>query len=119
MSEAVSWNLKVNIKEGKLDDFRALALEMAEATAANEPGALLYEWFVSESGKQCHIIENYADSAAVITHMSTFGKEYAKRFLDCVDPAHLTVYGAPNNEARKILDGLGAVYMGEFAGFRR
>ena len=119
MSEAVSWNLKLSVKEGKLEDFKALAQEMSEATEANEPGALLYEWFVSDDGKTCHIIENYTDSAAVVTHMGTFGEKFAERFLGCVNPTGLAVYGSPNDEARAILDGLGAVYMGEFAGFRR
>jgi len=119
MSEAVSWNLKLSLKAGKLDAFKALAQEMSEATEANEPSALLYEWFISEDGKQCHIIEHYTDSAAVVTHMSTFGEQFAERFLECVDPVSLSVYGSPTDEVRAILDGLGAVYLDGFAGFSR
>lgn len=119
MSEIISWTLEVSVKAGKLEDFKVLAKEMSDTTAANEPGALVYEWFVSDDGKSCHIMEHYTDSAAVVTHMGTFGDQFAKRFLDCVNPTGLTVYGTPDDEARAILDRLGAVYLGAFAGFRR
>jgi len=119
MSDAVSWNLQLNIKEGELEAFKMLAQEMSEATLANEPGALVYEWFVSDDGKHCHIIENYADSAAVMMHMANFGEKYAGRFLACVNPSKMIVYGTPNDEARAVLDKLGAVYLGSMAGFRR
>ena len=48
MTDTVSWNLHVNIREGRLEDFRALMGEMVSATEANEPGTQVYEWFLSD-----------------------------------------------------------------------
>jgi quinol monooxygenase YgiN len=45
--------------------------DMVESTKA-EPGALNYEWFISEDGTSCHIYERYADSAAAMVHMGHF-----------------------------------------------
>ncbi len=42
-----------------------------------------------------------------------------ERFLGCLEPTAFYVYGSPNGEVRKILDGFGAKYLGELGGFMR
>ena len=48
MSSAVSWNLRVSINEGRLEDFRALMQEMVASTEG-EAGALGYEWSLART----------------------------------------------------------------------
>ena len=115
---SVSWNLRLAVREGRLEEFRALMNEMVESTKG-EPGAQGYEWFVSADGGTVHIHERYADSNAVLAHLGTFGAKFAERFLGCVDPTGLAVYGEPSDEARAVLDGFGAQYLGPFGGFNR
>ncbi len=55
------WVVELSIKPGELGNFRALMSEMVVAIAANEPGTLNYELFMSEDGSTCHIYERYAD----------------------------------------------------------
>jgi quinol monooxygenase YgiN len=119
MSEHVSWILQVAIREGRFDAFKTLMVEMVAATEANEPGALAYEWTVSEDLGTCHIHERYRDSAAVMTHLKWFGKECAERFMAVCEPRRITVYGTPDDAVRKALDRMGAVYMTPIAGFAR
>ncbi len=119
MSDAVSWVLELNVKDGQLDAFKALAREMSKATQANEPGTSHYEWFAGDDGKTVHVYERYADSAATMVHLGTFGAKFAERFLACVDPARLMVYGDPSAEVRGALAGLGAAHMTQFDGFAR
>jgi quinol monooxygenase YgiN len=119
MSDAVSWVLELSVKDGQLDTFKALAREMSETTQADEPGATHYEWFIDADGKTIHICERYADSAATMVHLGNFGAKFAERFLACVDPARLMVYGDPSEEVRGALAGLGAAHMTQFAGFAR
>ncbi len=119
MSDAVSWVLELAIKDGQLDAFKALAREMSEATQADEPGTSHYEWFADQDGMTVHIYERYADSAATMVHLGNFGAKFAERFLACVDPARLMVYGDPSAEVRGALAGLGAAHMTQFAGFAR
>jgi len=119
MSDAVSWVLELNVKDGQLDTFKALAQEMSEATQADEPGATHYEWYIDEDGKTIHIFERYADDAATMVHLGNFGAKFAERFLACVDPTRMMVYGDPSAEVRGALAGFGAAHMTQFAGFSR
>lgn len=118
MSNSVFWNLRLNVREGKLDDLKALMQEMVSSTG-QESGTGTYEWFLSDDGAECHINERYADSDAVLAHLGNFGENFADRFLACLEPTSLCVYGEPSDDARAALDGFGATYMGTFGGFRR
>jgi quinol monooxygenase YgiN len=118
MSDVISWNLQVSVREGHLEPFRALMEEMVAATRS-EPGTLSYEWFLSADGTVCHFCERYADSAATLEHLGNFGSRFAERFLACVQPTSFAVYGAPNEQVRAVLDNSGAAYFGWFGGFSR
>ncbi len=54
-----------------------------------------------------------------MVHLGNFGAKYAERFLACVDPTRLMVYGDPSAEVRAAMAGLGAVHMTQFNGFAR
>lgn len=119
MSDNVHWVLELTIKDGALDGFKALMNEMVSATQANEPGTLNYEWFIDQAGQTCHLYERYADSAATMTHLGSFGAKFAERFLALAAPTRFVVYGNPNAEVRNALAGFGAVHMTQIAGFAR
>ena len=115
----ISWNLQLNVREGQLGAARDLMNEMVEATQQDEPGTLLYEWFLSDDGATCHINERYTDSGAALVHLGNFGSKFVDRFLACFEPTSLSVYGETSAEARGVLDGFGAAYLGTFGGFAR
>jgi quinol monooxygenase YgiN len=119
MSDNVSWVFEVAIKSGELDNFKAVMKDMVEATQANEPNAMNYEWFISEDNKSCHLCERYADSAAVMTHLGNFGEKFAERFMATVDPTRLMVYGNASDEVKEALSGFGAVHLTSIGGFAR
>ena len=119
MSSYVSWILELDIQEGRESDFRALMGEMVDATEANEPGTLAYEWSTSEDGGRCSLYERYVDSAAVLTHLGTFGERFADRFLEIMTPVRLVVYGSPNAAVKDALAGFDPVYMQPAGGFSR
>lgn len=116
--DQVSWVVECSVKDGKLDDFKALMEEMVEGTSA-EPQTLNYEWFVSEDGSTVHIYEKYADSAATVAHVSGFMEKWAGRFMECVDVPRFTVYGSPDDAAREIVAPFGGTYLGHWGGFSR
>ncbi len=118
MSDAVSWLLAVSVKEGQLEAFRSLMNEMVASTK-DEPGALIYEWGVSEDGAKVDIYERYADSAATLAHFGSFGSNFAERFFAAVDPISFHVYGNPDDATRGALTGAGAEFLGPFGGFAR
>ena len=118
MSDAISWSLQMSVREGRLNDAKQLVPEMVEATRG-EPGALTYEYFLSEDGASCHIYERYADSAAVMQHLGNFGANFAERFMECFEPTSFSVYGSVSDEVRAALDGFGAAYLNTLDGFSR
>lgn len=119
MNDHVLWLLELAVAPGRQGELNALIQDMVEATRANEPGTRGFEWFLSPDGSVLHILEQYADSVAVLTHVGTFMSVFSKRFLDILTPTRLTVYGRPNAEARAALDGFGASYLEPVGGFRR
>jgi quinol monooxygenase YgiN len=118
MNGQVSWIFEVAVRPGKIDAFRTLMEEMVESTRA-EPGALVYEWFVSDDGAVVLLYERYADSAAVLTHSEAFQAKFAERFLDLVDPTKFTVLGTLSDEAKAALSRPGRVFLEPFGGFVR
>ena len=118
MSEEVSWSLELAIKPGQIDVVRTLIPEMVDSTQ-NEAGALIYEWSINDEESVIHSYDRYADSEAVLEHLSTFGERFAERLLAAADPTGFVVYGSPTDRAREALDDFGAVYMKSLAGFAR
>ena len=119
MSTHVAWMLNMQVQPGRLEALKALMAEMADATRANEPGTLDYEWSLSADGSACDLFERYEDSDSALIHMSTFGAQYAERFFAVLTPQRFTLYGAPNEAVMAGLAPMGAVFMAPAAGFSR
>ncbi len=119
MSSEISWMLELDVREGRETALRTLMAEMVDATRANEPDTLAYVWNLTADGGTVHLYERYADSAAVLTHLGTFGQRFADRFFDILKPTRFTVYGVPTASAREAMAGLRPVYMAPAAGFQR
>ena len=119
MNSYVYWMLELDVQPGQENDFRVLMAEMVSATQANESGTLNYEWSTSADGKVCHIYERYVDSAAVMTHLGTFGERFAGRFLKILKPVRFVVYGSPSAAVKDALAGFNPIYMQALGGFSR
>jgi quinol monooxygenase YgiN len=121
MTERVSWVNELAVKDGKLETFKELMEEMVSG-ARDQPGTLSYEWYISTDGGTVHVVETYADSAAVVAHHLSEGfalQNWAGRFIDCVDVTRVNAYGDPDAAAREVLDRLGATYHSAWGGFSR
>jgi quinol monooxygenase YgiN len=116
MHEPISWQVELAVKPGELEHFRRLTAAMIEATR-QESGVLVYERFVSEDGTVVYVYERYANSAAAVAHLRAFIQQFGSRFSNLVERRHFTVFGTPSAELKKILDGLGAIYLHPFGGF--
>jgi len=118
MSEAVTMILEASVREGRLDDARALMEELVASTL-EEPGTLVYEWFLGADSRTCEIYERYADSAAAVLHTRTFDETYAARFDDCFELASFALCGEPSAELRAMIGEDGVTYVGTWGGFCR
>ena len=118
MTTQISWQVELAIAPGQLDNFRALTEEMVAYTKT-ETGALVFERFLSEDGRTVCLYERYADSAAAVAHLRAFDDRFADRFNPMIERKRFVVCGAPSDDLRGILDGIGVTYMGLLDGFSR
>jgi quinol monooxygenase YgiN len=115
----VFWTFGVAIKDGKLEALKDLIREMSDASQANEPETLIYEWTIGDDEKTAEVHERYANSDAALRHLLTFGENFADRLMALVEPTGMTVYGSPSAVLRKQLEGADPVYRGVIGGFAR
>jgi len=115
----IFWTFGVAIRDGKLDALKGLIREMAEASQANEPETLIYQWTISDDEKTAEVHERYSGSDAALRHLASFNNNFADRLMALVEPTGMTVYGSPSVALRKQLEGAGPVYRGVIGGFAR
>lgn len=118
-AEPVSWVLELSVAEENTEAFTQLMDEMVAGTRNSEPGAVIYEWYRGAAPTEWHVLERYADDAALMAHLGAFGENYAERFLALAAPRALTVYGDPSETARGVLANFGAVHFEKTNGFSR
>jgi quinol monooxygenase YgiN len=119
MSAIIEWVLEMSINPGQMPNVQPLLDEMVAATLADEPGALHYEYYMNADHTRCTVLERYADSAAVMTHLGNFGAKFAERFLAAFTPVRFAVYGPADGTVRAALADFGATHASMIAGFHR
>lgn len=95
----VSCVTKYDIKDGRLDDAKIFLTDMVAKIASEEPGTLLYEFYVNEEGTTVHCYARFKDNEALFTHLTNVGPYWAS-VLDVSVPKELTMSG-PINEVNK------------------
>ena len=85
-----------HIPPGNLAEFKALAAQAMDV-ARDEPGTLLYSWYLNEDETACVVREVYADSDAVLTHVAHLGDLMA-RVLATGGGCELEMFGEPSPE---------------------
>jgi hypothetical protein len=92
------------IHDGKLEEFKALAVQCMQVVRERDSGTLQYDWFFNEDHTQCVIRETYRDSAAALEHIANLGPTLGAIFG--VSDLALEVYGSPTDELRAAIAGL-------------
>ncbi len=118
MSLYIVTDFQLSIKEGKLEDFKALVNTMTEVTDVNEPNTLVYEWYINGDGSECHLLETFKDSDAFMVHLATVGHMFGELF-ESATMTRAKIYGSPTAELRQALDPLGVEYFPHFNGITR
>jgi quinol monooxygenase YgiN len=116
-TEQVYWIVAGTIHPGQEAAFRAISARLVESTRA-EPGTLAYEWSVSADGRTFHILERYADSAAVALHRER-SADLVKELYAVATRESFTLYGNPSAEIRQLLASRAPLVLGPLGGFSR
>ncbi len=103
-----------NIDPARVDEFKALAAEMLDITKG-DPGALQYDWYMSDDNTRCVLRETYADSDALLAHLPLVN-DHLMRIGAISGGIDADVLGDASPELRALLDGAAATTHGFFQG---
>ena len=104
----VRFNVDLKINAGKLDAFQAIAQAMIVASQ-KEPGALGYDWYLSDDRNRCRLIETYADENAVQAHLNGPAvQDLVPKLLQTSSISRFEVYGYPGPKQAETLTRFGA-----------
>lgn len=92
--------VEISIFEGRLAQFKDIAAAFVERVKQLEPGTLGYEWYLSDDGSKCFVLEWYRDSEALMAHLANIRDLYAPLFEVC-QITHIQVFGHPSEELRQ------------------
>lgn len=118
MSHHISWNLQLAVREGQLEAVKPLMEEMVTSTR-KEMGTMIYEWFLSADGTECHLYERYLDNEAALIHAGIFVSQFAERFFTVFEQKSLSLYGEASEELTAAMTQAGADFYPSLGGFSR
>jgi quinol monooxygenase YgiN len=118
MANPVQYAVEFTIKEGGLEEFKNIASQIIPLVEANEPLMLGYQWYFSDDGSKCFVVEQYSDASGILAHLQNVGGELPK-ILEFSDLTRFEVYGDVSDEIKEALAPLGATFHSLWNGFAR
>jgi len=105
----IHFRTEIAIEEGRLEEFKKLAVEMMRTVEANEPDTMIYEFCFDRSGTRCVVNEVYGDSGAALAHRNgVASRTILPKILSISKVDRLEVYGSPSEELQRALAGSNA-----------
>lgn len=106
------------VMPGQDEAFKQLVPKII-AAVEQEPGTRAYQWNMRSDGKTFDVVEIYQDSSAVVAHVKDVRSKFGEELGKTQKTVRLIVYGNPDAEAKKAIEGLHPEYETPFAGFIR
>ena len=101
--------LRGEVKGGNVEAFRELGQRMAGYVRDNEPGTVVYNWFVSDDGQFVNE-DGYDEDAALLTHLGNAQEQgFLDEYMALLDIQRVDVLGDPGESAREALGAFSAV----------
>jgi len=105
---------RLTIHEGKLDEFKQLAVQCMRLVRERDTGTVQYDWFFNHSYTECVVREAFRDSSSALEHIANLGLTLVAH-LGVSDMA-LEVYGSPSPELMLAIAGLAPKLYAPFQG---
>jgi quinol monooxygenase YgiN len=112
--ERLRVNAFLKIKAGKLEEFKNLVNQLVAVVKEKDTDTHVYDWYLNEATRECTVIEEYTNSAGLMTHMAN-GAHILPAMMEIIDLS-LEIYGTPSEEVNKALDGMPLKVYPYFAG---
>lgn len=118
MTNEIQYTVEWTLKPGKLDSFKQLANQAVKLVKENEPLMKGYQWYFNQDETICYTAEWQSSSESLLAHLQNVG-ELLPKLLEYSDITRFEVFGNPNEEALKAINGLGAKVFKYYGGFTR
>ncbi len=112
--EKIQVRALIKINEGQLEAFKEITSQFISEVKEKDQGTLMYDWYLNEDTLECAVLEDYTDSNAALEHITHVG-DLLQKLMDLGEMS-LELYGSPNEELSKALDGVGAKVFPFYAG---
>jgi len=101
---------RLKIREGELEGFKQHAAEIMRQMRAQNEKPLRYDWFLSDSGKECEVREAYTDADSLLEHQRRIAEAKMKLSRDFLDGHKMTFYGEPSPALVAVLNSMGQTF---------
>ncbi|HVO79070.1 MAG TPA: antibiotic biosynthesis monooxygenase [Candidatus Bathyarchaeia archaeon] len=118
-TERIRVLVDLDIHEGKFAEFEAIAKQMV-AVSEQEPGTLLYKFYLSADRKHCRLAEGYTDQAAITAHFTGPAvQQFVPELVRFCSPTRMDIYGSPGPQVVAMVAAFGAHILSPWEGFDR
>lgn len=98
---------RLNIREGRLDDFTRHAAEVMRQMREQDEQPRRYDWFLSDDGRVCEVLEAYDSPDALLAHQQRVAPAKTTLFRETLDGHTMTFYGEPSPVLAAALQAMG------------
>lgn len=110
---------RFRILEGKLEDFKRYANDMAEFVDKNEPRVISFNYYVDEDGNEGTAVFVFSDAEAVDLHLDLASSRFQEG-AELLGATDIELLGRPSDRAREMAESFGAKVRTQLlAGFSR
>lgn len=118
MGEEVVYVDRFELREGRLDDFKRYAKEMAELAERNEPGVVSFNYYLDEGGTKGTAVFVFTDAEALDVHLDLVSARFQQGY-ELLAAAEIDLLGRPSDRAVAMARSFGASVKAQVAGFSR
>jgi quinol monooxygenase YgiN len=114
----IIFNYTCEVLPGQEEAFKQLVPKLI-AAVQKEPGTMAYEWSMRADGKTFDTVEILKDSNAVVAHVKDVVGNFGSDLGKTQKGLRLAVFGNPDAEAMKAIEGFHPEYQTPVGGFMR
>jgi quinol monooxygenase YgiN len=118
MSEQVVYVDRFQLREGKLEDFRRYATEVASFVQEREPGVVSFNYYIDEAGEKGTALFIFSSAEALDRHLELVSSKFQEGY-ELLRGTEIELLGQPSNQATAMAASFNASLKTNLAGFTR
>ena len=94
------------VLEGKLEEFKADAIALAELVETEEQQLLGFNFFLSEDETEVTVVQVHPDAESMLVHMGVAAKAIIKGADEQLETQEIQIFGEPNETVLGMIEQL-------------